>query len=492
MARETLYDDFLAFERRHNLFPSGDGVVAAVSGGPDSVALLDILRQFSSGGRIRLAACHLNHQLRGAEADDDERFVESLCDSMGVPLEVGRRDVAALAREKSLSVEAAARDARYAFFNKAVRKHNARHVATAHTMSDQAETVVQRILEGAGPEGLTGIPLKRTLGKWTDIKVARPLLFATRERIMDYLAGRGLSSRTDSTNLEPVYLRNRIRLELLPRLREFNPSIEDALARIAESMDLVYDFLWREVDDHWHRVVSWNKPPIFSLRRHALLRVHGAIAREIVKGVLTNAGLPERDLKAAHIEAVLALAESRKPSARVELPAGFVVRREYDDIFVGRATEFADESMPAAETANDEGFEEILEVNGRVDLPAGGFIDSMVENDEYMDDESREQLIKSAAGDEAAMDMQNIELPLAVRYPRPGDRFRPLGCRGEKKLSDVFINAKIPADQRATIPLICDRSGIVWVAGYRIAEHVRVGGLTTRYVLVSWRRPEKS
>ena len=496
MARETLYDDFLAFERKHSLFAPGDGVVAAVSGGPDSVALLDILRQLSSNGRIRLAACHLNHQLRGAEADGDERFVEELCASMGVPLEVGRRDVAALARDKGLSVETAAREARYEFFDSAVRKHKARCVATAHTMSDEAETVIQRLIEGAGPEGLTGIPVKRPLGKWTDVAVVRPLLFATRGRIMEYLSARGLSSRTDSTNLEPLYLRNRIRLEVLPKLREFNPSIEEALARVAESMDIMYDFVWNEVRDQWHRVVVSDKPHVFLIRRRELLGIHGAVAREIVKEVLARADVPARDIKAAHIEAIMCLAESRKPSARLELPGGIVIRRDYDSIRVAHATAFPEEPGRAAEETSAAGadeptaFEELLDLDGIVTLPDGHWIEA-ARYGELSKEDIRDLKSAGKTPNQELLDAFAVKRPLVVRYPRPGDRYKPLGCRGEKKLSDIFIDAKVPAEKRATIPVVEDRQGIVWVVGFRIADRVKLRG-PGRCLLLRWRQRPKS
>ena len=479
--RSVLYEDFLAFERRHALLPNGGRVLACVSGGPDSVALLDILHNFSKGGRIELYACHLNHQLRGVEAQEDAAFVKRLCDSMGVQVEVGARDVAALAKEKGLSIETAARDARYEFFNSCARRFKCNTVATAHTMSDDAETVLMRLIEGAGPEGLTGIPVKRPLGKRTDLSIVRPLLFAARPRIEQYLAERRLEYRVDKSNLEPIYLRNRIRLEVIPRLKELNPSIEEALARTAESIDRMYDLVGREIGRAWRRVVENDKGPVYLLRRAELLKVHPAVATEIVKEILVRAGLSERNLRSAHMDAVMDLAESRKPSGRLELPDGVEARRDYDSLLIAPAREFPSsrrQEMPEA-------FEEMLDVDGSVELPRAGRIEARRLNELSLDD-----FVARKGKDEEVVDARALKGALRVRFPRRGDRYRPLGAPGERKLSDVFIDARLPAADRAAIPVVEDDKGIVYVGGLRIAHRAKVGKKTTRYVLLRWRRPE--
>ena len=203
--------------------------MVACSGGPDSVALFDIMVRWSASAKIKVFACHLNHCLRGADSDGDAAFVEDLARSVGVELFTGRRDVAGLARERGVSIETAARDARYEFFIEAAGKLRCSAVVTAHTASDNAETFLQRLIEGAGVEGLGGIPHWRLLDADRKVHLWRPLLFAHRPEIEKYLEARGLAFRVDKSNLEPTYLRNRIRLELLPRLREFNPSIEESL-----------------------------------------------------------------------------------------------------------------------------------------------------------------------------------------------------------------------------------------------------------------------
>jgi tRNA(Ile)-lysidine synthase len=492
VARSTLYEDFLAFVRRHDLLPRGARVIVAVSGGPDSVALFDILKRFSARGRIALFACHLDHKLRGADSDRDAKFVKDLCRESNTPLALGRRDVAKLATDKGLTVEAAAREARYKFFASAARRFKSRTVATAHTLSDNAETILQRLIEGAGPHGLAGIPVSRTLDSASRVRVVRPLLFASRAEIENYLASRGLSFRTDKTNLAPLYLRNRIRLEVLPALRKLNPAIEETISRAGASVAALSECVEGLVAAAREKIILRRGETRIVLDRAALCETPPAIAAEVLKSVLREAGAGGREISAANIGAVMKIAAGKKPSARANLPGGVRVAREYGKIIVekGRAR-FSHESVdgskkPLTTSAQNASsyFESFLKVPGRVTFPGGAL---RIEAKLLRRLDLRAFLTRKTS-DEEVIDAACVTGALSVHAPRRGEHFRSLGAHGERKLSDFFIDLKVPAAARATVPIVSDDRGIVWVAGFRMADRVKITRQTKRFLHLSLRR----
>lgn len=468
MARSVLYDEFLHFVKAKRLFKSGECVLAAVSGGPDSVALLHLLRRLGDRGQISLAACHLDHMLRGEESSRDARFVAEICSKYNVQLETARRDVAALAKESGAGVEEAARRARYEFFAAAAAKLSCTTVATAHTLSDNAETVLQRLIEGAGPAGLSGIPLSRPLAPDSQVAVVRPLLFASRERIESYLAKHRLPSALDHTNLAPLYLRNRIRLELVPLLKGLNPSVEAALSRTGESVGALMDFVEDALSEATAAIVDTGEGSGTSLKAAALTAAHPALAGEVVRRALLAAGVDGRRISSAHIRAVLELADAGSPSGELHLPGALVARREYDCLTIA----------PPAAMAGADDFCAQLRVPGEVALPGGR---SRIEARPVEDFNISEFLAGKSAAEEV-IDAEAVCGGLAVRFPREGERFRPLGAHGEKKLQDFFVDEKVPRRARAQTPLVVDDEGIVWVAGLRIAERVSVTAETSRFL----------
>jgi tRNA(Ile)-lysidine synthase len=431
----------LAAIEAHRLFEYGETVVVAVSGGADSVALLDLLATRTELG-LQLVVAHLNHGLRGAEADTDERFVGGLAERYSLPLEAAGADVRALSRERRLSLEEAGREARHAFLAAVAERHGATRIALAHHRNDQAETVLMRLIRGAGADGLAGMRPRAGDGRYV-----RPLLAVSRGEIIAYLRARGLSWRDDASNLDQRFLRNRIRHELLPLLAAYNPAIVDRLADTAESLAADGELLARLTAERYaacRQDRGGDGLKISSLRREpegARLRIYRKVIAD-VKGDL-------RRLAFRHLRAVDRLTLGTRPNAELRLPDGIRVVRRYDLLTVA-ASEAAGESFD---------YELSVEGPGTYRLPGGWLLTV-----------ARGRAPDSWAGappDTAWIDPGQAPFPWLVRTFRPGDSLRPLGMTGEKKVKDLFIDLKIPADERRSRPLLFAGSELAWVCGLR-------------------------
>lgn len=457
---------------RHQLIRDGDRVLVAVSGGPDSVALLHLLLRLADQRPMELHAFHLDHALRDDSAAD-AAFVEQTANAWNVPVTVLRRDVGAERRPKE-STQQAARRIRYEVMRQVARDVGAARIALGHHADDQAETVLMRLLRGAGVTGLGAMRHRRG-------PFVRPLLDVSRADVEAYCDAFQLETRHDPSNLSAEYLRNKIRLELMPLLRaEYNPNIRLTLNRMAALLRddddlleaLAYRAFRRMKDGAANgskssgRTVAMPGPgatPV-SLPADQLERRPRALQRRIVRhavGHVSRSGM--RALTYEHVEAVLALLDE-EPGAAADLPRGVRVRREHDTLV------FAHRARPARRDVDPKtsaGGEIPLAVPGRTVLPGNKVIDAA-----FVDRPSEETL---SGREEAWLDWEKVSPPLVVRTWRPGDRMRPLGLGGTKKLQDVFVDDKIPASERSRVPIVADAAGIVWVAGLRIDERAAAG-----------------
>ncbi len=440
--------------REHELFGCGDTVVVAVSGGGDSVALLDILVRLGEL-RLRLVVAHLNHLLRGAESDGDAAFVRELAARYGLPAEVRAVDVRELSRQRKLSLEEAGRRARYAFFSEIAGKYRAKCTALAHHADDQAETVLMRLLRGSGGSGLCAMTPKSEDGSRV-----RPLLQVGRQEIEAYLAGRGLSFRSDSSNRDLNFLRNRIRHELIPHLAGYNSAIAARLADTAAALGADEILLERITDQAMDRLAAVATGRVtFSvtelaveprgmrmrLFRRALLLVRGDLAR----------------ISFRHLEAIDGLLVSGRPHRRLSLPGDVAVTRSYGNL----AFAATDGPAPAGP------FEMLLDGPGSYPLPGGGVLS--VEVAKPPSDWSAVSI------DTAWFDSGSAPFPWLVRTFRPGDRIVPFGMTGSKKVKELFIENKIPLRERRSIPLVFSDGRLIWVCGMRVGESARVAAGTT-------------
>ena len=449
--RRPLAERVLRAIERDRLIPRGGRVLAALSGGADSVALSTLLADAASaGGYVLAGLVHVNHQLRGGAAEADESFCRKLAAALDVPIIVERIDVAALARAGRISIEHAGHRARYAIFERVAGEQGVDRVATGHTRDDLAETVLLRLIRGAGPGGLAGIRPRAGL-------VVRPLLGVTRRELSEHLAARGQRHREDESNRDLRVTRNRVRHRLLPLLaREFSPSIVDVLAREAAIAQADADWIDGVANERAATVVT-DGGGVVTVDGAALRAQPLAVARRIARAALERAGRGRVGF--AHVERLLDLAAS--PGMTADFPGS---RMESS----GRHLVLRPAAPGRRRPSAARGFEYRLDVPGEVAVPEAGLAISAA---------PATTLPASfrAGGDTVAVAAAGLTPPLTVRSWRPGDAFRPLGLGGRKKLQDLFVDRKVARGARGTIPIVTDeRRGIVWVVGHGLAEDARV------------------
>jgi len=460
---DALESKVLGSIRRHGLLDGTRRAVAALSGGPDSVALALVLLELADALELGLRLAHLNHALRGAESDADEAFCRAFAAEHGLEIDVERADVAAEAAREGRSVEAQARRTRYDFLGRCAEACGAGAVATGHHADDVAESVLLRLLRGAGVLGLGAMPPQRPLDRChPGVRLVRPLLVARREEVLDYLERRGQAYRTDSSNADTTHARNRVRHELVPLLkREFPTFSVGSLCALNASALEVEALVEGLVDAAWEGVCRKRTGRRVVLDAAAF----GALAPALRKAAARRAvaclnARAAAALRAEHYEELAALAEA-PVGAAVSLPGGCGARREHGTVCVALA---GGGDGVAPRTLSVPGTVELPEVGLALScelLPAGGM--------------GPQEAARRATDREVFACAARLAGPLTVRSRRPGDRFHPLGAPGEAKLKDFLINSKVPRHERDRIPLVTTAPGeIIWVAGRRIAEPFRL------------------
>lgn len=447
----------------YQMLPEGTSrVLLALSGGPDSMVMADLFCRLAKEARLFLWVAHLNHMLRGEESRQDAEFVRRWAEEHNLPYIISQRDVAQL-RLPGESKAVAARRVRYEFLAECAEQAGAERIALAHTLSDQAETVLMRLLSGGG-QGLRGIPPVRT-------PYIRPLIEIKREEILAYAQQFGVAYRIDSSNLSVEYLRNKIRLHLIPYLRNnYNPKVEEALARSAEILRAEHDYL-AAVTEAWISANVQETAEAASLLVERLNQEPLAIRRRVINRLLTARG--GREITFAHVEQVLALAASSRGTGELALP-GLRVVRDYRYLRLESASGGAAKVEAAPPWVQ-------LAIPGETILPEYSLI---ITASVHEGGPAELQRLQSAAnrppGMSAYYDLDQIELPLVVRTRLPGDSFQPFGLQGSKKLKDFLIDEKVSPGLRDRIALVTNSQGILWVVGLRSSELGKVTERTRR------------
>lgn len=449
-----LQTSVLAYIRKHALLKAGDRVGAAVSGGADSVALLRLLLDLREELGIVLSVVHFNHQLRGAESDEDEHFVAALATQHKLPLHRERGQVSAYASEKHLSVETAAREMRYSFFRRLLLAGSLDRIATGHTLDDQAETVLLRMVRGAGTRGLAGIYPKLAVSTPPSAfsgpaTIIRPLLSTRRKDLEEYLKRLVQDWREDSSNRDLRHARNRVRHGILPRMaKNLNPAVREVLAETAE--------VARAEEEYWRselaKILVAGAKGVLPLA--ALRSAPQAVQRRLVRAVAESVGLR---LEFRHVEEVLALTGSKGSAKSAELPAEWFARRTKQELRFERAE-------AELKTAD---YQYRLPVPGSVDVPeAGARFEALLVTPTSREEYNREDLLDSARlGDE-----------LWVRNWRAGDRFQPAHSKGPKKIKELLQERQVTGQEKKLWPVLTNGTEIVWVRGFAASASLRPKG----------------
>jgi tRNA(Ile)-lysidine synthase len=487
-----------AYVRREEMFRPGERVLAAVSGGPDSVALLHILQRLSPELGVQLGVAHFDHGLRGAESRDDAGFVGRLAEGLGLLCHWGQGDVRSLSRREKISMQMAARRLRLGFLKETCRGEGYAKLALGHTADDQVELFFLRLFRGAGAEGLKGM--------WptTPEGLVRPLLAVGKGVLLAWLAQEGLPYRDDPSNRSRTYLRNRLRLDLLPDLaRRYNPRLQEAVWRTQALLQEDERLLAPEISQAWGRVGRELTPGLFALEISGFLALPQALQKRLLRVTLGKlAG--DQEVSSAQVESLLALARGSRSGGLISVGKGCVAR-------AGRELHFFPQLPPPPQEMTT-----ILPIDGQNRLGAGGQQPSAAYNPSPTLPSSKTyrglgEEFEGRAGDlrspgppinfkvyspegwrwqgrtipgsleepdplpprMARLDLERLTPPLRVRYFRPGDRFWPLGAPGPRKLQDFFVDSHIPRWLRPHLPLVTDAGAVIWVVGLRVAESVK-------------------
>lgn len=454
--------------RDHRMFQTGDAVLIGVSGGADSIALLDLISDFAPAFSLKLGIAHLNHSLRKAESDHDADFVAALGHSHHIAAYIDKVNVEAYKNQKKLSLEEAARHLRYDFFLKIARQNGFNKIALGHHADDNAELVLMFLLRGAGSLGISGIPPVRKIAGRA-IRIVRPLIKMTKPEIISFVNYKKLAYVTDRSNIDLQHLRNRIRLQLMPLLKDaYNPQIVAILNRLASIISAEEKWMTDITNTLFHHVALPSPPQCVSLSISKIKALDAAPQRRIVRRALQNVKGDLRRVSFKHIQTVLKLIEGKIRFKSLDFPDGIQIRCKADEIVFLKA-----ESAPAKKITFEYPVPKpqsvlIKEIGQRI-------IFSLIDRDQVTD-------FRRAGQGVDFFDMSSLVFPLTIRNFRPGDHFKPLGMTGTQKLKKFFINQKVPRCERNKCPLLLSREKIIWVAGHRIAESVKVSP-TTRSVL---------
>lgn len=442
-----IFEVFKRFVLKENLIEYKDGVVVALSGGADSVFMTEMLLALKDEMDIDLVCVHLNHLYRGADANRDQAYCESYCMSKGIPLVVEALDIQKMATDEGLTFEEVGRRERYALFESVRKKYGFQKIAVAQNRDDQGETMLLHLFRGAGLKGLTGILPKRD-------NIIRPILSIGRLELESYLNDQRIGYCTDHTNFEEDYSRNFVRLSVLKSVKErLNPSVDKALFQTAEILQCDEDYMKSQVESIFLSMVN-REGGNLSFALNDFNSQHLSIKRRLVRRLILEFAGNLQNIHHNIIDETIELCNNGVTGKRKPVKEGITLQIIYDRLVI-----------------------------------TSGIYEKTVEDKRglHIDVGSLEDLLEKKNTCDVYIDYDTIKGPLFVRYRQAGDRFRPFGMKGTKKLKNHLIDLKIPREERDRLPLVCDDHGIVWIVGIGIADMYKVSGKTEKIAFLSYR-----
>ena len=438
---------------KYALLEKKDRVVVALSGGPDSTALLAVLSQISKLMDFNIIVAHYNHGLRGTSSDEDEKHSQELATKLGFVFISEKMD--AKLRQKGLSPEDFYRQQRYQFLNKVAEDYKAQKIALGHNIQDQAETVLLNLLRGSGLEGLRGIlPMREG-------KFIRPLIEVSRPEIVAFLSYAGISYCQDSSNSSSIYLRNKIRSELIPYLKEkYNPKIIENLAQMAEILRQDDDYISNSVKQALESKHIQNQPDGIFLNIEHVRGLEPAIRSRLFKNILESLSPEKNGFSFSNIKDLEKLAQVAESGKRITLPFGIEAKREYAKLILTR-DHAGLKQIDYEYAVNIPGIIHVKEINRTICV-------EKIPRDK-MDLQSKNKIY---------LDLDKIQQPVILRNRRNGDKFQPLGMKGRQKIKSLFINQKIPRDKRNEVMLIVDQDSVIWIENMHLSERVKISAQT--------------
>ena len=459
-----IFEKVLSTINKYNLIENGDKIVLGLSGGPDSVCLLHILYRLKEKLDIEVYAAHLNHQIRGIEAQKDALYITQLCENLGVTSFVKSIDVPKYCKENGLSVEEGARKLRYEMFEEIKQKTKSNKIAIGHNLNDQAETILMRIMRGTGLQGLRGIEYIR------DNNIIRPILDIDRKDIEAYCEKYELNPRIDHTNLETIYTRNKIRLELIPYMKDnFNPNVIESIVRMSNSLKTDSDYIQGESEIKFKEVSNLQEDACeIDIQKYS--KLHDAIKvrvlRKGIKHILGDTNFVDQK----HIEDIMQLEDNKKIDKMITLPRGiFAYRRKNTILLINK--EIVNETIEFCYNLPSNGFIKVKELNLVLETQTMNI-------DRY----KSMKLDKKSKG----FDFDKVKGGIVVRSRKEGDKIKL--SAGSKKIKDLFIDLKIPREERCNVPIIVDEQGILCVGDYKNSENYKIDNSTKEVLKITFKK----
>lgn len=456
----NIKNQFMKTLKKYDMVSKGDKVIIGVSGGPDSICLLHLFNDFKDGLGIQICVAHLDHMFRGGESEKDADFVKALCHKLNIPFFQSKINVPDFAKKHGFSPEDAARRVRYNFFNEVKEKTNANKIATGHNRNDHEETILMNIFRGAGVDGLTGIEPVRDC-------YIRPLIEISRNVIDTYLKQENISFKIDKTNLTTDFFRNSLRLELIPLItNKYCPHLGKSLRRLSKIARCDLSFMNEETEKAFSRVTKYKSGNVI-VDLMKFTKLHPAIKQRVIRLAVKKLVGNVKDFESKHTKLLVNFVEKAPVGKSIDLPKNIKVIKEYDSVILHRynCDEIPDYNyilpVPGQITIKE------IDISIKSYINHGNELDIMMENPMIV-----------------YLDYDKIKSDLTIRNRRPGDRFKPLGSDGSKKLKDFFIDEKIPRRRRNAVPIIEVSGKIVSVGNMRIDEDFKVTKETKRILVL--------